>query len=128
MNDLNPYKILAAMFTSTNQGVNIPLKEEITITLKPKSKKKPGEIKTILRNKKDSFGNEILRGGEKVEVYKFGSIEIHMDHDSKGRHMIALHDPATGSTSQRILFVDAYKMGTLKRLANGRNVWAEFGF
>lgn len=113
----NPYAVLGAMFETTKQGLNRPVKLQTT--------DKKGKVKLV--NKKDENGKDVLRGGEHVEVYKCGSVEIHMDHDKNGAHQIRLHDPKSGATSDPLNAELAYKSGLLKKIKSGRNCWSDFG-
>lgn len=84
-------------------------------------------VKVGNRNKKDDKGNVVYKGGDRVSVFALGAnLEVHVEHDKNGNHLLSLFDVVKGESSQKIPYNTVKTLKLLEKQAKGQNVWAAF--
>lgn len=79
------------------------------------------------RNKKDDKGNTVYHGGAgEVHVYALGSLEIHVEHDKSGNHLVSLYDVKTGDVSGKLPYRAVKSLKLFEKQAKGQNIWSAF--
>ncbi len=138
MSDLNPYEILGSMFNSGRVS-HETLKEEIrtvkTVTKGRGKNKRTEEVETVkVRVKRGNDGKPLYKGGSKASSFVMGGIEICLykqikkdDHgNERVNYLVALHESSSGTSTNKVDFETALRLGLFKRLSKGQNVWEAF--
>jgi hypothetical protein len=84
-------------------------------------------VKVGKNNKKDANGNTIYIGGAgEVSVFSLGNIEVHVEHDAHGNHLLQLVDPIEGNMTRKLPYSAVKQLKLLEKQAKGVNVWTAF--
>ena len=108
MNRPNPYLHLISLgFIVTKGARNVPVKLD-------------GKIVKL-------DGKTLYAGGAgEVFVCTLGSLEVMVEHDRGGNHLVQLHDVKSGETSGKAPYRTVKALKLLEKQVNGENVWEYF--
>lgn len=72
-------------------------------------------------------GKTVYAGGAgEVFICTLGSLEVMVEHDRNGNHLLQLHDVRSGQTSGKAPYRTVKALGLLEKQVSGENVWEYF--